>query len=189
LSGLINFVKFETVNAMGHEVRLMSEQEILKQCTEAFPGIEQGHHLYALEQLKFNSPEALAKQSTLARSLGFPDTAIIDSRASLVQECGQKLRKADWDRDMAAEIKSILSTVDDKINSANLKGHKEAQIMRVGAEQVTLPTLDQPAVARPPELNDRQHAVLDALNHKPGIEAELMKDTTHVYWIVARHKK
>jgi hypothetical protein len=170
----------------------MSEQEILKQCKEAFPGISAGNHLYSLDDLKastLRSPENLDRQNALASSLGFPETSLIDSRAQAAGHCSQMLRKADWDTAMAAEIKSILGSVDDKIAQAALKGQKEAQIMRVGAELVTMPTLDSPSTKMSPQLNDRQRAVLDALNHKPGIEAELMKDSTNVYWIVARHKK
>jgi hypothetical protein len=91
---------------------------------------------------------------------------------------------------MSAEVKNILSTVDEKIAQAEKHGTREAQIFRVGAENSTLGDLDHPPVKTAPELNDRQRAILNALNQKPGIAAELKKDEdTNVYWIVARHKR
>jgi hypothetical protein len=164
----------------------MSERDVLKQCIEANSG--SCGWFDSLEQLKANtlkSPEFAGKPVDLSHALGLPETRIVDTGTKAAAS-GESLGLSKWQREMAAEVKRTLATVDDKIAAASLQGLPEAKIMRVGAERVLMPTFERPAMRLPPVLNSRQAAILEALNQHPGVEAELMKDSKNIYWIVAR---
>lgn len=165
----------------------MSEQEIFRQGIDRPSESSEHHGLSAADILMaaWRENQGGREHSDLPAAFA-GDIKITDARSD---SGAAKSRQADWDRAMAAEIKGILATVDERIAAAERSGHKEAQILRVGAEQVTLPTLDHPAIKTPPQLNPRQQMILDALQQKPGIEADVVKDATNVYWIVARPKQ
>lgn len=159
------------------EIDISVKNDLQKRDIELDP--ESNKIIVPLEQMAAR-PE---KSTEPVSPLGFPDF-FLEYRSKSGME-----RKSDWNRAMAAEIKSILSHLDEDIEIALKNGYKEMQVMRVGSELVRPGSYGRLPQTQAPSMNDRQRAVFEALKEQPGIETEMKKDANNVYWIVARHKK
>lgn len=170
----------------------MSEQDLVKKCTAAFPELEKsgspgifettdpGQSL--LDLFKNRSPETLQKQISLAKELGFPESgSVLIDTAHAKHECVVKTAQEN-------EKKDIISTAEGKLAAAIAKGGDSAIVMSLGKGK----SLVSDVIFEAPKLTEHQKAILDGINKNQALEALVVQDKnkkSEFHMIVQERKK
>lgn len=148
----------------------MSEQEIVRKCTEAFPGIEKDNHDFPIKELlKSNTPQQTAGQEKMLKELGLHSTgSMLIDLANSARVCGERLRNADEQ----AWVKETVGSVETKLAEAALNGKSEVTLMSLGKGIARVGN----AFYDPPEMKAAHKQIYDGINNSRLFKAELKAD-------------
>lgn len=160
----------------------MSEQEILDKCKESFSNIfkEDEYSLLDLHSsLIGHSRNKL--QNELLKDFGYYEPATLPKLAAIASECRQLHKNAPARRAEEEVIAKIVSTAEDKLAEAILKGGKESWVPILKIEGK--PSMKEGSLPQwlPPPLTPREAAVQSLLSKLPGIETAIREDNTFTH--------